>query len=186
MKKADLRKKYKDLRASLSEDQIEDKSIAIANKALELDIWNFSFYHIFLPINRLKEINTEYLLSILNGKDKHIVVSRIDPESDRLVNFLLTDNTAIKISRWGIPEPVDGIEVDLKKIEVVFVPLLAYDLYGNRVGYGKGYYDKLLEECNKDCLKIGLSFFEPESFIESEKHDMQLTHCITENKIHLF
>ena len=186
MKKADLRKKYKDLRSTLTENQIEDKSIAIANKTLELNIWDFSFYHVYLPITRLNEVNTEYLLSILGGKDKNIIVSRIDPDSDELINFLLTDNTAIKINKWGIPEPVDGINIETEKIEVMFVPLLAYDLYGNRIGYGKGYYDKLLRKCRKDCLKIGLSFFEPEQFIEKENHDIQLTHCITENKIHIF
>tara|TARA_R110000765_G_scaffold209160_1_gene314367 strand:+ start:747 stop:1307 length:561 start_codon:yes stop_codon:yes gene_type:complete len=186
MKKADLRKKYKNLRNTLTQNQIEEKSIAIANKTLEINIWDFSFYHIYLPITRFNEVNTEYLLSILGGKDKNIIVSRIDPDSDELINFLLTDNTAIKINKWGIPQPVDGINIETEKIDVVFVPLLAYDQYGNRIGYGKGYYDKLLQKCKKDCLKIGLSFFEPEQFIEIENHDIQLTHCITENKIHIF
>ena len=50
MIKSEIRKKYKVLRQELSEDQIEDKSLAIANKLLQLNIWQHSFYHIFLPI----------------------------------------------------------------------------------------------------------------------------------------
>jgi 5-formyltetrahydrofolate cyclo-ligase len=69
----------------------------------------------------------------------------------------LTDNTKIKKNEHNIP--VDGIEVPSHKIEVVFVPLLAYDKQGQRVGYGKGFYDKFLAECSPATVKIGLSFF---------------------------
>ena len=58
-----------------------------------------------------------------------------------LAHVLLTDATLIRLIAWGIPEPVEGLEVPLKKLEVVFVPLLAYDQNGNSIGYGKGYYD---------------------------------------------
>ena len=54
MIKSEIRKKYKVLRQELSEDQIEDKSLAIANKLLQLNIWQHSFYHIFLPAKMFK------------------------------------------------------------------------------------------------------------------------------------
>ena len=61
-----------------------------------------------------------------------------------MTHFLLTDNTKIKKNQYNIPEPINGLEVPTKKIDVVFVPLLAFDKKGNRVGYGKGFYDKFL------------------------------------------
>ena len=48
---------------------------------------------------------------------------------------------------------------------MVFVPLLAFDKAGNRVGYGKGFYDLFLSECRQDVIKVGLSFFEAEEEI---------------------
>ena len=104
-----------------------------------------------------------------------------------MIHYLLTDNTRIAKNEYNIPEPVDGIEVPSKKIEVVFVPLLAYDKKGNRVGYGKGFYDKFLLDCKPDVIKIGLSFFEPEELItDIFEGDVQLDYCVTPNGIHSF
>ena len=162
MDKKELRKKYKTLRKNLSEDTIEEWSLKIANQLIRLDIWQHSFYHLFLPIESQKEINTEYILQILAGKDKNIVLSKSDFSTREMTHFLLTDNTTIKKNSYDIPEPIDGLEVPVFKIDVVFVPLLAFDENGNRVGYGKGFYDKFLAECKPEILKIGLSFFESE------------------------
>ena len=74
--KAQLRQHYKELRKKLSQDQIEDYSLAIANQTLKLDIWNHSFYHLFLSITKFKEVNTDFILNILSGKDKHTVISK--------------------------------------------------------------------------------------------------------------
>jgi 5-formyltetrahydrofolate cyclo-ligase len=72
-------------------------------------------------------------------------------------------------------------------IDVVFVPLLAYDKLGNRVGYGKGFYDKFLNQCKPDVLKIGLSFFEPEELIEDVfENDVKLDFCVTSEKVICF
>jgi len=162
MNKKELRKKYKALRNSLSSSKVEDLSISIANQLLKLPIWEYSFYHIFLSIEAQKEVNTDYILNILSGKDKNILISKSDFKTGDMTHFLLTDNTIIKKNNRNIPEPVDGIEVTNSKIEVVFIPLLAFDNQGGRVGYGKGFYDRFLAKCNPETLKIGLSFFEAE------------------------
>ncbi len=96
-----------------------------------------------------------------------------------MTHFLLTDNTKIKKNEYNIPEPITGLNVPTEMIDVVFVPLLAYDKQGNRVGYGKGFYDKFLSECNPNVIKIGLSFFEPEEKIEDLfENDIQLNFCV--------
>jgi 5-formyltetrahydrofolate cyclo-ligase len=187
MTKKELRLKYKELRQGLQQEEIETCSIAIANQLLKLPIWEKNYYHVFLPIEELKEINTTFILHILLGKDKEIVVSKSDFETRTMQHFLLTDNTKIAKSEYNIPEPIDGLEVPVAKIEVAFVPLLAFDELGNRVGYGKGFYDKFLASCKNDTIKIGLSLFEKELKItDVAANDVLLDYCITPNKIYKF
>lgn len=187
MNKKELRAKYKVLRTQLSPEDIEDKSLAIANHAVKSEFWNKLYYHIFLPIIEHKEVDTEFLLQVLAGKDKEIVVSRSNFETRKMTHFLLTDNTKFKKNEYNIPEPVDGIEVPSSKIDVVFVPLLAFDKKGHRVGYGKGFYDNFLAECKPEALKIGLSFFEPEAeIIDVFDTDVKLDFCITPDKVYSF
>ena len=187
MLKKELRAKYKALRNQLSENDLENLSLAIANEVLKLPIWKNTYFHIFLPITEHKEVNTEFILHLLSGKDKEIIVSKSDFESRKMIHFLLTDNTKIKKNEYNIPEPVDGIEVPTSKIDVVFVPLLAFDKAGHRAGYGKGFYDKFLAECLPETIKIGLSFFEAEASIDDVfENDIRLDYCVTPNGSYQF
>jgi 5-formyltetrahydrofolate cyclo-ligase len=187
MLKKELRQKYKALRSQLSENDLEEMSLSIANKVLTLPIWEKSYFHIFLSITEHKEINTENILHLLSGKDKNIIISKSDFVTREMTHFLLTDNTKIKKNQYNIPEPVDGIEVPTHKIEVVFVPLLAFDKSGHRAGYGKGFYDNFLKECKSETIKIGLSFFEAEEKIEDVfDGDVKLDYCVTPNEVYEF
>ena len=187
MDKKEARKKSKEARKQLSQEEIEDKSLAIANQLLRMNIWDKLYYHLFLTIVEQKEINTEYILQILAGKDKEIVISKCEFATVGMTHFLLTDNTKIKKNSYNVPEPVDGLEVPDAKIDVVFVPLLAYDKQGNRVGYGKGFYDNFLSKCNPETIKIGLSFFPPEEKIDDvSESDVKLDFCVTPEEIYRF
>lgn len=191
MNKFELRLKYKTLRAELTSDKIEEKSLCIANQLINLPIWDFNFYHLFLPITKFNEVNTEYLMHVMQGRDKQIVVSKSNFASNSMQHFLLTENMRFAISQFGIPEPInlenELIEIPETKIEVVFVPLLAFDLLGNRVGYGKGFYDKFLANCKPEAIKIGVSFFEAEEKISDVyETDIKLDYCITPKKVYSF
>jgi 5-formyltetrahydrofolate cyclo-ligase len=194
MNKKDLRKKYKELREQLSVDEIEAKSMAIANRLLQLDtipngrqVWEQTYFHLFLSIEEQKEVDTEFILQILAGKDKEIVVAKSNFKTLEMSHYLLTDNTKFQKNDYNIYEPVDGLEVPVSKIDVVFVPLLAYDKKGNRVGYGKGFYDKFLSKCREDIIKIGLSFFEPEDAIAAvSETDIRLDYCVTPMTVYNF
>lgn len=187
MNKKELRLKYKALRAELSQEAIEDKSLAIANQAVKSALWEKLYYHVFLPITEHKEVDTEFLLQVLHGKDKEVLVSKSNFETRKMIHFLMTDSTKFKKNDYNIPEPIDGIEVPSAKIDVVFVPLLAFDKKGNRVGYGKGFYDNFLAECKPEVLKIGLSFFEAEEEISDVfESDVKLDFCITPDKVYAF
>lgn len=185
--KNQLRIKYKKLRQELTPEQLEDLSLKIANRTLELPIWDFTFYHLFLSITEKREIDTEPLLNILQGKDKNVVLSKSDFQTHKLTNYLLTDSTVLRKNEWGIPEPQGGIEVAPQQIEVVFIPLLAFDLKGHRIGYGKGFYDRFLSACTGNTVKVGLSVFEPEKEISGIlSSDVPLDYCVTPERTYRF
>ena len=184
--KAVLRTEYQKRRDSLTEEQIADCSIQISNLSLTLNIWEYSLYHLFMTNEKNKEIDTSYLLSVIQGKDKQPVIPKII-DDNRLEHFLLNDQTLLKNNRWGIPEPLSGITINPKQIEVVFVPLLVFDQHGHRVGYGKGYYDRFLDQCSESTLKVGLTFFDPITKIEDiETHDISLDFALTPERIYAF
>lgn len=186
MNKKELRQKYKQMRSLLSAEEINIKSHAIANQLLTMDIWQYENYHIFLPIKNQKEVNTEYILHILQGKDKNIILSKSNFEDFSMQSYLLTDNTKLKINHWGIPEPENGIVIDPKTIDVVFTPLLAFDQLGNRIGYGKGFYDRFLTIVEPKKI-IGLSFFKPEKTnFNISNDDIRLTNCVLHDETYDF
>ena len=191
MTKKEARIKYKKLRQNLSAEERDQKSCAIANQLLQLPIWDQQYFHVFLSIEEHFEVDTEYILHILAGKDKDILIAKSDFESRGMLHYLLTDGTKIRKNEYNIPEPVedsDGSgEVADSKIDVVFVPLLAFDQNGHRVGYGKGFYDRFLSKCKPDVTTIGLSFFEVEREISDlHENDFALDYCVTPQKIYKF
>ncbi|MDN3668858.1 5-formyltetrahydrofolate cyclo-ligase [Echinicola jeungdonensis] len=186
--KARLRKAYKQKRKDLGADQRRKYSHVITNQA-------FSFLegkpevehmHLFLPIDRLYEINTFPLLDQLLAVGKNVYTSISDFDSGEMKTVKLLEKTLFTKDQWGIPIP-DQVElVEKHLIQLVFVPLLAYDLKGNRIGYGKGFYDRFLKELSPLVEKVGLSFFPPEKMIEIESHDISLDSCITPDEIITF
>ena len=185
MDKKKLRLLYKKKRAELDSLKIENLSIEIANQILVLPLWGFENFHVFMGVEKMKEINTNHIISVLQGRDKNIIIPKV-VSNTHLAHYMLTDATKLKINQWDVLEPINGIEVEEKKIQVVFIPLLAYDCFGNRLGYGKGYYDRFLDKCAEKCLKIGLSFFTPEKKILTSPLDIKLNYCVTPKKIYKF
>lgn len=186
MQKDQLRLTCLQNRNTLSKSQIEAESLKIANRCLGIPIWDGFFYHLFLSIPEKKEVDTSYLLTILQGKDKNIVLPSVKGKGN-LAHTLLTDSTELKISSLGIPEPVSGLTVTPERLDVIFVPLLCFDIAGNRLGYGGGYYDRFLSQCRPDAKKIGLSFFGPITQISDvEETDIPLDGCVTPEKYYAF
>ena len=102
-------------------------------------------------------------------------------------NYILSEEVILEENEYGIPEPINGIQINSEIIDVVFVPLLAYDSKGNRVGYGKGFYDKFLQILDSKTIKIGLSFFPPEELIKNiDEKDIKLDYCVSPEKIFNF
>ena len=186
--KSELRNTYSLKRKNLSDYQINKRSILISKKLLDIPIWDKEFYHIFLTSKKNNEIETKFILSILAKKNKKVVVPRL-VDLDNLEHILLTRQTSLKENSYGIPEPqkYNNKIIFPQELDVIIVPLYAFDLNGNRVGYGKGYYDRFLKDCRDDVIKIGISLFEPvKSISDISRNDIALNYAITSNSIFNF
>ena len=180
-----LRRSFLKKRHALSDKEHEDMSFAIANNCLTLPIWHLEYYHLYLPIKAKAEIDTTLILTLLQGKDKQVILPRT--KGSELEHILLTDITKLKINSLGIPEPEKGIKISPEQIDVIFLPLLAWDKRGNRLGYGKGFYDNFLSLCRKNTIKVGLSFFDPvEKIIDIRSKDIQMDFCVNPEGIKKF
>jgi 5-formyltetrahydrofolate cyclo-ligase len=111
----------------------------------------------------------------------------MQPGSLYLKAVAVDEHTRWRENNWGIQEPANGSEVDPQLIDFVFVPLLAFDSLGYRVGYGKGYYDRFLSLCRPNCLKVGLSWFGPvERISDTDAFDIPLNYCVTPHALYAF
>ncbi len=189
MKKAEARTHFIHLRKALSEKQIEEANLAILAHFKTIDFSNISHLHLFLPIAVKNEVNTQLLVNWLkeNQSTIRLVLSKSDTKQHTLRHFVWDENTVLHTNQWGITEPTGGLEVEENELNMVLIPLLAYDLMGNRVGYGKGFYDRFLAKCNANVQKVGLSYFEPlDSIEDAEYFDIKLNSCISPEKIWKF
>lgn len=184
--KHQLRIFYKELRAALSDEELEGKSLQIANqvKSFLSQRNELVHFHLFFPIPKQREINTYPIKDFLEAKGAFIYTSLVEADTLQMKTLRLKPKTVFQSDKWGIPVPRNFEQTSNEPIQVVFVPLLAFDQNGNRIGFGKGYYDVFLSTLDPKVLKIGLSFFPPELSIPSEPHDISLDYCITpENMI---
>lgn len=186
--KKDLRSAYRQLRKSLQPVMVETMSKAINSQFLGWleDKSHLEHFHLFFPIDRFNEVNTFYIKESLEQRDKTLYTSQTNRGATELETLKLPKDAAFFMDEWGIPVPQESILVSPNKLEVVFVPLLAYDLSGNRVGFGKGFYDSFLGKLKPGVIKIGLSFYGPEERIQPDDHDVPLDFCITPEKVFTF
>jgi len=188
MQKSDLRALFLEKRQIFSPAELNLHSQKIAEKFFEsISLNTVRFLHCFVPLRRFREIDTLIILHRLwtNYPSIQTVVPRITLETGAMESVVVTPETELSPNRWGIDEPVGSAAVENDVIDLVLVPLLAFDMRGHRVGYGRGYYDRFLGTCRSDCLKVGLSLFPPIDLIENvSDHDIVLDSVITPDRVY--
>lgn len=189
MLKKELRKKYRTQRLALTGAQRArlDDLLLIQFQKLQLPPLHaiLNFY----PIEEKAEINTFILIDFLRFRNPGLQVCY--PKTNVFQNTMqaiITDGeTDFDANEYGIPEPLAGAVLEPQFLDAVLVPMLAFDKRGSRVGYGKGFYDRFLQSCRQDCLKIGLSYFEAVEIIEDAGNfDVPLDYCITPQTTYVF
>ncbi|MFN5648117.1 MAG: 5-formyltetrahydrofolate cyclo-ligase [Sphingobacteriales bacterium] len=188
MTKKEARQYFRGKRAEISTAQMAKWKDLILIQFQKAELPFLNSVHHFLSIEEKKEPDPKPLIRYLeftNPGMRIIVPKVVDIET--MVHVLVNDHTEYGENELGILEPVEGELVDPIDLDLVFVPLLAFDEEGNRVGYGKGYYDRFLTACRPDVIKVGLSFFPPIGKIEdTDTWDIPLTYCITPERIYEF
>src|SRR6187402_201479 len=154
MTKEELRKTYLQKRRLLSDVEYEKLSIQVCENFFnQVDLSSVKVLHIFIPIEKNKEPNTVFIIERLQKKFSNIsiVVPRVNHDTEEMENFLFEGFHQLEKNKWDILEPKAGKQIKSQDIDMVLIPLLAFDEEGHRVGYGKGFYDKLLSKCKIDC-----------------------------------
>ncbi len=180
-----LRSYYKKKRLSLTNQEIDHLSHEVYKQLEKLNIWTLKHYHIFISIKKNNELDTSLVINKLKSKQKKIIVPKIS--NNELIHLAINEKTEFSLNHYGIVEPNDGDCFKIENLDIIFIPLLVFDLEGHRVGYGKGYYDSFLKLTKSSTLKIGLSLFDPIYKIEDiNNNDTKLDYCITPTQVHKF
>ncbi len=190
MTKAQLRTKYKEARQELTEEQFCTHNKQIISHLMQMDWTGISHVHVYLPMEQMREVDTWPFIAWMQLEQPAvvIVVSRSNFSDSSMAHYAFSTKEALEENKWGILEPAVGKpNIPVSALDVVIVPLLVSDKQGNRVGYGKGFYDRFLGACRADCVKIGLSLFQPVAAIaDVGPYDVPLDKLVTADKVYDF
>lgn len=190
MLKADLRREFLSRRRSLAAAEVARRSAALEQQLFsQLSVAQWRWLHLFLPIPQHNEPDTWRIIRRIWAEQPSVqlAVPVVQADGRTLRHYHLAPETQLADNRWGIPEPVEAVEVQPAQLDAVLVPLLAFDETGHRVGYGKGFYDGFLGQCRPDTLRIGLSLEPPVPRItDAWPGDVRLHACITPEKVWRF
>jgi 5-formyltetrahydrofolate cyclo-ligase len=187
MTKQEARKLYKEKRAALTTPERNRFDDLILIHFQQLPLPHLSYVHTYLAMKDKHEIETDHLLYYLEFRNPELKIVIPKIQNNKLIHIEYNEEVEVKVNSLGIPEPVTGNLIDEGEIDLILVPLLAFDETGNRVGYGKGYYDQFLYHCRPGALKIGLSYFDAaEPISDTEQFDIPLNYCITPHRIYEF
>jgi 5-formyltetrahydrofolate cyclo-ligase len=187
MNKLEIRKVVLEKRYSMSTQDCFNISEQIKQLFLKhFDIDN-KIIHVYLPIISKNEIDTHNIINHLKKNNCKIVLSKSNFKNFTLKNYIWDSSTILNVNKYGISEPQNGKEITNKEIDFVIVPLVSFDIEGNRLGYGKGFYDRFMSELSPSCIKIGLSHFEAlEDLLPIDSKDIRLDYCVSPTRVYTF
>lgn len=189
MTKHALRQTYRQKRLDLDEHTLLKWNNLLLIQFQQLALPPINTLLSYWPLEHQKEPQVNLMARYLDFMIPELISCYpcIQPDSNQMDAFQVDEDTDFLTNHWGISEPINGIKIAPTQIQVVFVPLLAFDEQGFRVGYGKGYYDRFLAQCSSNLIKIGFSYFEPVAKItDTHQFDVPLNYCITPQHIYEF
>lgn len=180
MTKQELRKIYLGRRDKMNESEYDRFCrMIIQNLFNAANLGTISTLHTYLAVVEKKEVDTWPMLDRLKRESPHVRVVVPKMAGDTLEHYYYEGLHQLDQNQFGIFEPTHGTTTELSRIDIVIVPLLIADKQGNRLGYGRGFYDRFLSQLPSSCKKIGLSLFNLEDNIPTDDWDIKLDLMIT-------
>jgi len=190
MKKKEIRSFFLNERKKISSQKLDELSKEASDCFFNnFDLISVKCAHVFLPIPLKSEINTKYIIDRFwsNYPSIDVSIPKSDLENHTIESYYFTPTTVLEDNPWKIPEPINAYPTPHELIDLVFLPMLAFDERGYRVGYGKGFYDRFLSTCRHDVLKVGLSCFSSIDLIEDvDQYDIPMNYCIVGKELYSF
>lgn len=176
-----IREKMKKLRRSLTAEEIAQKSEIISDKLFMQSVFSDA-ETVMVYLSAFKEVDTAPIIQKLYKLNKKVIVPISNTETETITLSYLRSSSFMRKGAYGIWEPETIIPANETDLDIVLTPGLAFDKSCRRIGFGKGYYDKLL--CRTDAYKIGLCYdFQLTESILTDRHDIPMDMIITEKNI---
>jgi 5-formyltetrahydrofolate cyclo-ligase len=185
--KAALRPRLIQLRQDIPPDDYARMSESICvNLASVPELRRATLIHVYWPMLHRKEPDIRLFTESVLSSGRRIALPVVHAYTaervteGRLRHFELTSPASLVQNSWGIHEPEDAEIVSIEDIDAVIVPALGVDRAGNRIGYGRGYYDEFLSEVNATlvCALFSRSIVDD---IPREPHDIPIQVIVTED-----
>jgi len=189
MTKIELRRVYKEKRMQLSHSEKAKLDDLLLIQFQKISLPYISRLFCYWPIDQYNEPNTHLFCDYLEFRNTELLIAypRIDPATGKMEAIIVNEQTSFSRKSFNVFEPEGNNILPAAEIDLVIVPLLCFDKKGFRVGYGKGYYDRFLKDCNKNCLKIGFSYFGPvDEITDKHEFDVPLDLCVTPHTTYVF
>ncbi len=189
--KSEIRRNLLAQRKGLSRDQIWHKSGFIIDKLLSFPLYRRAkAIHCYVSLSKLGEVDTYGLIRQTLEEGKRVVVPVTDFERRTVSCSQIRSLEELEEKPSGLREPKQEYlrSIDLKLIDLVILPGVAFDLRGNRIGMGGGFYDRFLSElavfsCSPSSVALAYQF-QIVDRIEPDSQDMRVEWIITEERIY--
>lgn len=179
--KKSIRKLVQERKDALSKDERQNLDNIIFDKVINSCAYKNS-HTIFIFVSYNNEVDTHKIIKQALRDKKILCVPRIISKEEGMDIVQIKSFEDLKEGAYGILEPDDSeLKIEEKNIDVSYLPGLAFDRRGGRVGYGGGFYDRFLLKTRKNSKKIGLAYkFQVFPEVPTEEHDVFIDGIITD------
>jgi len=185
--KKELRNKILNIRNNMGKEDVLKKSRIIIDKLINSEIYENS-KTVFIYMDFKNEVMTSKLIRQMLEENKRVAI----PYTDTIHTVIIPSEVKnmesdLKLSSLGYYEPIFEkiVPVNLEEFDLVVVPGVVFDENHNRVGFGKGYYDRILNKMRPDTQIVAIAYeFQVLEEVPCEEHDIKMDRIITEQSIY--
>lgn len=186
MEKDEIRKIVLDKRGKLTKKKVETASKSIIEIIKDLEVFKESRMILsYMPYGQ--EVDIMPLNQFILDNEKRLCLPRVRSSTEMDCAEVESLSEKMIKSKFGIMEPSPELKPsNLESIDLILVPGLAFDREGNRIGHGKGYYDRFLAQIKKEMFTLGIAYaFQVFDTLPSDPFDKKVKGIVSENQLYL-